>query len=63
MYDAMVSMAYNMGPKVIEKKFMDAIKRGDFENARELILQTSSSLFDDFPGLKTRREKEAKMFV
>jgi len=42
---------------------MDAVKRGDFENARELILQTSSSLFDDFPGLQTRREKEAKMFV
>ena len=63
MYNAMVSMAYNMGPKVREKKFMDAVKRGDFENARELILQTSSSLFDDFPGLQTRREKEAKMFV
>jgi hypothetical protein len=28
-----------------------------------LILQTSSSLFDDFPGLKIRREKEAQMFV
>jgi hypothetical protein len=28
-----------------------------------LILQTTSSLFDDFPGLKSRREKEAKMFV
>jgi hypothetical protein len=28
-----------------------------------LILQTSSSLFDDFPGLKLRREKEAKMFT
>ena len=63
MYNAMVSMAYNMGPKVKDKKFMDAVKRGDFENARELILQTSSSLFDDFPGLKLRREKEAKMFV
>lgn len=63
MYNTMVSMAYNMGPKVKDKKFMDAVKRGDFENARELILQTSSSLFDDFPGLKLRREKEAKMFV
>ena len=31
--------------------------------ARKLILQTSSGLFDDFPGLKIRREKEAKMFV
>ena len=63
MYDVMVSMAYNMGPNVRKKDFMDAIKRGNFENAKELILQTSSSLFDDFPGLKLRREKEAKMFT
>ena len=63
MYDAMVSMAYNMGPNVRKKYFMDAVKQGDFNGARELILQTSSSLFDDFPGLKLRREKEAKMFV
>ncbi len=42
---------------------MDAVKRGDFENAKNLILKTSSSLFDDYPGLKTRREKEAKMFA
>ena len=63
MYDAMVSMAYNMGPKIKNKKFIDAIKQGDYELARKLITQTSSSLFDDFPGLKTRREKEAKMFT
>lgn len=63
MYDALVSLAYNMGPKVVNKKFMDAVKHGDFENARNLILKTSSSLFDDYPGLKTRREKEAKMFA
>ena len=63
MYDALISMAYNMGPKVVNKQFMDAVKHGDFENARNLILKTSSSLFDDYPGLKTRREKEAKMFA
>ena len=63
MYDALISLAYNMGPNVRNKQFMDAVKRGDFENARNLILKTSSSLFDDYPGLKTRREKEAKMFV
>lgn len=63
MYDALVSLAYNMGPKVVNKQFMDAVKRGDFENAKNLILKTSSSLFDDYPGLKTRREKEAKMFA
>jgi GH24 family phage-related lysozyme (muramidase) len=63
MYDALISLAYNMGPNVRNKQFMDAVKRGDFENARNLILKTSSSLFDDYPGLKTRREKESKMFV
>ena len=63
MYDALISMAYNMGPKVVNKQFMDAVKHGNFENAKNLILKTSSSLFDDYPGLKTRREKEAKMFA
>ena len=63
MYDAMVSMAYNMGPNIKNKQFLKAIKNGDMKLARELILQTSSGLFDDFPGLKSRREKEAKMFV
>jgi GH24 family phage-related lysozyme (muramidase) len=63
MYDALVSMAYNMGPNVVNKDFIDAIKAGDMKLAKKLILQTSSSLFNDFPGLKSRREKEAKMFV
>lgn len=63
MYDAMVSMAYNIGPKIIDKQFIEAIKKGDYELAKKLIPQTSSTLFDDFPGLKTRREKEAKMFT
>ena len=63
MYDAMVSMAFNMGPGVRNKEFLQAIKRGDLKGARKLILQTSGSLFDDFPGLKVRRENEAKMFV
>ena len=63
MYDAMVSMAFNMGPGIRNKEFLQAIKRNDFEEAKELILQTSSGLFDDYPGLKLRREKEAKMFT
>ena len=63
MYNTLISMAYNMGRGIRTKEFIQAIKRGNFEQARELISQTSSSLFDDFPGLKIRREKEAKMFV
>ena len=63
MYNTLVSMAFNMGPGIRKKEFLQAIKRNDFEEAKELILQTSSSLFDDYPGLKLRREKEAKMFT
>ena len=63
MYNTLISMTYNMGRNIRTKDFLQSIKRGDFEEARELIKQTSSSLFDDFPGLKSRREKEAKMFV
>jgi GH24 family phage-related lysozyme (muramidase) len=63
MYNTLISMTYNMGRGIRTKDFLQSIKRGDFDEARELILQTSSSLFDDFPGLKIRRENEAKMFV
>jgi GH24 family phage-related lysozyme (muramidase) len=63
MYDAMVSMAYNMGPGIRKSDFIQAVKKGDLKTAKELILTTSENLFDDFPGLKTRREKEAKMFT
>jgi GH24 family phage-related lysozyme (muramidase) len=63
MYNTLISMAYNMGRGIRTKDFLQAIKRGNLEQARELISQTSSNLFDDFPGLKIRRENEAKMFV
>jgi len=63
MYDAMVSMAYNMGPKIRRSDFIQTLKQGDVENAREKILTTSENLFGVYPGLKTRRETEHKMFV
>lgn len=63
MYDSMVSMAYNMGSGIRTTDFIQAVKRGDFDDAKKLILQTSEHLFDDYPGLKFRREKEAKMFA
>lgn len=63
MYDALVSMAYNMGPGIRKKEFLQAIKNGNMDEARKLILKTSENLFDNFPGLKNRREKEAEMFV
>jgi len=63
MYDAMVSMAFNMGPKIRRSDFIQTLKQGDVENAREKILTTSENLFGVYPGLKTRRETEHKMFV
>ena len=63
MYDAMVSMAYNMGPGIRTSDFIQYVKKGDLKGAKEEILNTSSNLFDDYPGLKKRRQKEYKMFV
>jgi GH24 family phage-related lysozyme (muramidase) len=63
MYDAMVSMSFNMGSSIRTSKFIRAVKRSDFDLARKLILTTSENLFDEFPGLESRRKKESKMFV
>jgi len=63
MYDAMVSMAYNMGPGIRKSDFIQAVKKGDLKSAKKLILTTSENLFDDFPGLEPRRQKEYKMFT
>lgn len=63
MYDAMVSMAYNIGTGIRTSNFIQYVKRGDFNVAKEEILNTSSHMFNKYPGLKTRRKKEYKMFV
>ena len=63
MYNAMVSMAFNMGPKIRRSDFIQTLKQGDIEGAREEILTTSKNLFGIYPGLKPRRETEYKMFV
>ena len=62
MYDAMVSMSFNMGRGIRTSKFIHAVKQSDFDLARKLILTTSENLFDDFPGLEPRRKKESEMF-
>jgi len=63
MYDAMVSMSYNMGRGIRTSDFIQAVKQGDFDLARKLILTTSENLFDEFPGLESRRKKESEMFI
>jgi GH24 family phage-related lysozyme (muramidase) len=63
MYNAMVSMAYNMGPGIIKSDFIKALKSGNTYLAAEQILTTSSNMFKKFPGLETRRMREYKMFT
>ena len=63
MYNAMVSMAYNMWPGIINSDFIKTLKSGNTYLASEQILKTSSNMFKKFPGLETRRMREYKMFT
>ena len=63
MYNAMVSMAYNMGPGIGKSDFIKTLKSGNTHLAGEEILKTSSNMFKKFPGLETRRMREYKMFT
>lgn len=59
MYDAMISLMYNMGYGNFRKAdFVQDIKRGDFESAKEKIKKTHIT----YPGHKPRREKESELF-
>jgi lysozyme len=67
MYDAMVSLIYNMGignfTGKIGGQFLEYVKNGDLKNAKKEILTMSSNLYKKYPGIKNRREKEANLFV
>jgi GH24 family phage-related lysozyme (muramidase) len=65
MYDAMVSMVYNMGAgeKFKESDFFKALKKGNLIKAYHKIDDIdSAALLDKYPGLKTRRAKEKERF-
>ena len=63
MYDAMVSIAYNHGVGNLRMSdFIQYVKRGEFKKAQEEIKNISSDMFDEYPGLKKRRAKEAILF-
>lgn len=63
MYDAMVSIAYNYGVGNLKMSdFIQYVKRGEFKRAQEEIKNISSNMFDEYPGLKKRREKESILF-
>lgn len=62
MFDAMVSMTFNMGNKGMRtSKFIQHVKKGDLDTAAEAIKNTRVS--DKFPGLVKRRNDEYKLFL
>lgn len=61
MFDAMVSMTFNMGVNGMRKtKFIQEIKKGDFISASNLI---KTSRVGNISGLRTRRLTEYKLFM
>lgn len=61
-FDALVSMAFNMGiGNLRNSDFIQELKRNNIAKAAELIKDTGVS--DKFSGLYTRREKEYNMFT
>jgi GH24 family phage-related lysozyme (muramidase) len=63
MYDAMVSMIYNMGiDNFRQSDFIQLVKKNKFQSASEVIKNTSNQMFKKYPGLITRRSKESELF-
>ena len=62
MWDAMVSMAFNMGVGGLRgSEIVQALKAEDYFKAADLIPLTNVD--QDFPGLLKRREKERELFL
>ena len=59
MYDAMTSMAFNMGRQGFRNtEFIQLVKNGKYKEAKEKIKTTNVS----YEGHKSRREDESNMF-
>jgi lysozyme len=62
MFDAMISMVFNMGVRGFRNtSFVVHLRRGDYLAAAEVIRTTKVD--DNFPGLLGRRESEYKLFI
>ena len=62
MFDAMVSMTFNMGSKGIRTTdFIQKLKNKDYLDAAEIIKNTRVS--SKFPGLEKRRTEESDLFL
>jgi uncharacterized protein len=63
MFDAMVSMAFNMGVgNLRQSAVIHQLKLGHYKKAGKLIKQTNINP-EKFPGLEIRRDKESNMFL
>lgn len=63
MYDAMVSMIYNMGVRGFRlSDFIQLVKHSKFKEASAEIKNTSKRMFKKYPGLKKRRNTESEIF-
>jgi antitoxin component YwqK of YwqJK toxin-antitoxin module/GH24 family phage-related lysozyme (muramidase) len=63
MFDALVSMAFNMGVSGLRNtEMVKHLKQGNYKTAGQLIKQTNINP-DSFPGLEIRRKKESQMFL
>ena len=64
MYDAMVSMTFNMGRSGFRNShFIQLVKKGKYEEAQKEIMKMSKRSFRKYPGLKDRRENESNLFA
>jgi GH24 family phage-related lysozyme (muramidase) len=63
MFDALVSMAFNMGVSGLrQSEMVKYLKNGNYKTAGQLIKQTNINP-DTFPGLEKRRYRESDMFL
>jgi len=62
MFDAMVSMAINIGVSGLRKSaIVQELKSGNYKKAGNII--KNQNVLSKFPGLKSRRERESKLFL
>jgi lysozyme len=63
MYDALISMSYNMGiTRLRNTEFIEHLMNGNYDVASELIPEVSLNNVK-YPGLKPRREREQLLFT
>lgn len=62
-FDALVSLAYNLGPGVMEGPVGDRLKQGRYSDAANAMLAYNRAGGQVLPGLTRRREEERRLFL